>query len=146
MDFVLTSPKSDDDFERYFQFRWQHLRKPLNLPLGSERDILDTESFHCMALDNQHSVIAVGSIQPTNNDAMRIRYMAVSAEFRRLGIGSLIIKQLLDHAMKRNASTCWLNARSSAVEFYQQQGFVVLGKVDTDLKVPHFKMEASLSR
>ncbi len=32
------------------------------------------------------------------------------------------------------------------MEFYRQQGFVVLGKVETELQVPHFKMEISLIR
>ena len=144
LDFILISPESDDDFERYYQFRWQQLRKPLKFPLGSERDSLDINSFHCIALDNENSIIGVGSIQPVDNNAMRIRYMAVTAEFRRLGVGSLIIKKLLDHAIKRNSSKCWLNARLSAVEFYRQQGFEVLSKVETDLEVPHFKMEISL--
>ena len=146
IDFTLTSPKSDEDFERYYQFRWQQLRKPLKLPLGSERDLLDAESFHCMALDNQNSVIAVGSIQPTDSKAMRIRYMAVNAKFRRIGVGGLIINKLMDYAIERNSPTCWLNARSTAVDFYRRHGFVVLSEVGTDLKVPHFKMEASLSR
>lgn len=144
--FILKPPKTDNDFERYYEFRWQQLRQPLNLSVGSERDSLDIDSFHCMALDKRNSIIGVGSIQSCDSDAMRIRYMAVATEFRRLGVGSAIIKNLLDHATARNASICWLNARSSAMEFYRQQGFVVLGRVETDLQVPHFKMKISLIR
>ena len=77
LNFTLASPKSADDFERFYLFRWQQLRQPLNLPLGSERDSLDTQSFHCMALYKQNSIIGVGTIQPTDSVAMRIRYMAV---------------------------------------------------------------------
>jgi ribosomal protein S18 acetylase RimI-like enzyme len=142
--FILTSPKSDEELERYYQFRWEQLRKPLHLPLGSERDPLDAQSFHCVALVKYNSVIGVGSIQSSGNDAMRIRYMSVAADFRRLGIGSAIIKKLLEHAIENNSSKCWLNARSNAVRFYQQQGFEVVGKVKTDLALPHFKMQTSL--
>ncbi len=142
--FILTPPKSDNDFECYYRFRWQQLRQPLNLPVGSERDSLDMDSFHCMALDKKNSIIGVGSIQPCDSNAMRIRHMAVAIEFRRLGVGRAIIKELLDHAIERSSSKCWLNARSSAIEFYRQQGFVVLGRAGTDLQVPHFEMEKSL--
>lgn len=143
LDFILTSPKSDNDLERYYQFRWQQLRKPLNLPLGSERDPLDVQSFHCMAVSQKNSIIGVGSIQPADN-AMRIRYMAVSTEFHRLGVGSAIIRELLAHARENGLSECWLNARSTAAGFYRQHGFEVMGEVETELAMPHFKMQTSL--
>ena len=142
---MLTSPKSDSDFERYYQFRWEQLRKPLNLPLGSERDPLDEQSFHCVATNDKNSILGVGSIQPADNNAMRIRYMAVMEELQRLGIGSAIVSKLLDHASKNHVSRCWLNARSTAVAFYQQHGFEVVGEVETELAVPHFKMQTSLT-
>ena len=144
LDFILTSPKSDNDFERYYQFRWEHLRKPLNLPLGSERDPLDTQSFHSMVVNQENSIIGIGSIQPADNNAMRIRYMAVNEAFQRLGIGSAIIRELLAYARQNRLSECWLNARSTVVGFYQQHGFEVIGEVGTELAVPHFKMQTSL--
>jgi|TARA_B110000238_G_C16110769_1_gene432585 hypothetical protein len=64
--FILTSPKSENDFELYYRFRWQQLRQPLNLAEGSERD-----SFHCMALDNDNSIIGIGSIQSCDSGVMR---------------------------------------------------------------------------
>lgn len=144
LDFILISPESDDDFERYYQFRWQQLRKPLKFPLGSERDQLDKQSFHCMAITDEDSIIAVGSIQPLENNIMRIRYMAVESRFQRLGIGTDIVKRLLAYAAEHQASSCWLNARSDAVIFYQKQGFKLIGEVETELAVPHLKMETSL--
>lgn len=144
LDFILRSPQFDSDFECYYHFRWEELRRPLNLPLGSERDALDAQSFHCMAVNRENSIVGVGSIQPADNNFMRIRYMAVNAEFHRLGIGSAIIKELLAHANEKGLSGCWLNARSAAVEFYRQHGFDVIGEVETDLAVPHFRMQISL--
>jgi predicted GNAT family N-acyltransferase len=144
LDFILTSPKSYDDFERYYQFRWQQLRKPLKLPAGSERDPLDKQSFHCMVVAAENSIVAVGSIQPLESNIMRIRYMAVGSEFQRLGIGTDIVKCLLAYAVEHQACKCWLNARSNAVIFYQKQGFELIGEVETELAVPHFKMETSL--
>jgi predicted GNAT family N-acyltransferase len=143
-DFILTSPKSEDDFERYYEFRWEQLRKPLNLPLGSERDPLDERSFNCMALNCENLIIGVGSIQSADNNTMRIRYMAVMQQLRGLGIGSEIVKSLLAYAVENRACKCWLNARSNATQFYKKQGFEVIGEIETELTVPHFKMEISL--
>ncbi|MDW3096266.1 MAG: GNAT family N-acetyltransferase [Gammaproteobacteria bacterium] len=142
--FTLTSPKSNDDFKRYYQFRWEQLRRPLDLPFGSEQDPLDEKSFHCMVIINQDELVGIGSIQPAEINSMRIRYMAVSKEFQRLGIGSAIIKNLLEYANENHAIKCWLNARSNVLEFYKQQGFKVVGEVEAEISIPHFKMETLL--
>ena len=142
--FTLTFPKSHDDYKRYYQFRWEQLRKPLDLPFGSELDPLDEISFHCMAVINQDELVGIGSIQPAEIDSMRIRYMAVNKDFQRLGIGSAIINKLLEYAIENHATKCWLNARSNALEFYLRQGFKVVAEVETELEIPHFKMETLL--
>ncbi len=142
--FTLTSPKTNDDLKRYYQFRWEQLRKPLSLPLGSEQDPLDKVSFHSMAVINQHELIGIGTIQPDGIDSMRIRYMAVNREYQRLGVGSAIINMLLEYALENHATKCWLNARSNALEFYQRHGFKLVGEVETEIAIPHFKMETLL--
>ena len=38
----LRVPKTDQELESYFHFRWAMLRKPLNQPQGSEKDGYDT--------------------------------------------------------------------------------------------------------
>ncbi len=145
LDYVLISPKSDDDFERYYQFRWEQLRKPLDLPRGSERDALDNQSYHCMVQLSEGLSIGVGSIQPQEDNTMRIRYMAVESQYQRLGVGAKIMKNLLDYAIDNQTAKCWLNARAQAVDFYHKQGFDVIDEVKTELAVPHFKMEILLN-
>ncbi len=144
LELVLTSPKSQDEFDRYYRFRWEQLRQPLNLPAGSERDQFDRISYHCMALTSENVLVGVGSIQPQENSLMRIRYMAVDSHYQRLGIGALIVKDLMAYAANHQAVKCWLNARAHAVKFYQKQGFEIIGEVETELLLPHFKMETSL--
>ncbi len=142
--YKIICPHSHDEYERYFRFRWEQLRKPLKLPLGSERDSLDSQSFHCAAIHKQNSIIGVGSIQPAENQAMRIRYMAVIEKYQRMRIGSRIILKLLEYAQENGAATCWLNARANALEFYRQHGFEVIATMDTGLGIPHFRMQLKL--
>jgi len=143
--YTLTSPVSQDDFEKLYQFRWEQLRKPLNFPQGSERDSLDNTSFHCMAVDENNTVIGAGSIQPCEVDIMRIRYMAVHEQYQRLGIGRSIVENLLTRARKQTITLCWLNARANAVAFYQALGFDVMSEVDAGIAIAHFRMEVKLT-
>jgi len=140
----LTSPSTAAEFERYYQFRWQQLRKPLNLPKGSEQDEYESISFHCIAVDSSQEIIAVGRITPESDNQMRIRYMAVADQYQHQGLGSMILRALLRYAQQQNISMCWLNARVEAVSFYEKNGFSVVGCSETDLAIPHKRMEIYL--
>ena len=71
----------------------------------------------------------------------RIRGMAVSAEHRNKGVGTLIVKGLQDYAKKRG-SGIWCNARIRAIPVYERCGFVVISDVyDIEGIGPHRDME-----
>ena len=143
---LIKSPVSDQDFARYYQFRWEQLRKPLLLPQGSERDDREDIAYHSMAMNSENSIIGVGRIHATSKQTMQIRYMAVDTHYQRQGVGSAILQFLLAHAVDQQASVCWLNSRSEANDFYERAGFNNLGPVKSDLDVPHFRMEITLVR
>ena len=140
---VYRSPTSTNEFFEYYKFRWKVLRKPLNLPLGSEQDDLDKKSFHIAAF-NDEIIIGAGRLQIEENACARIRYMAVEQKFRKQGIGRNILKQLEKHAILNNVQICWLYARESAINFYLKNNYVVNGTADNDLSIKHIRMEKKL--
>ena len=87
MKIIYRSPRSKEEFEEYFSFRWQLLRKPLGLERGSEQDALEKIALHIAAFHNEN-IIGVGRLQIENNATARIRYMGVDDPFRTTGIGS----------------------------------------------------------
>jgi len=143
--FKLYSPESEEEFARYFQFRWQQLRQPLNLPVGSEQDALESHAYHCMAVTEDHTIIAVGRIHFDSELAAQVRFMAVHPSYQRRQVGKQVLDDLLNYAKNASAKTCWLNARASAIHFYEAQGFVVLDEVNTQLDIPHYRMEKTLN-
>lgn len=36
--FKLITPKTDNQLNKYYHFRWQLLREPWRMPIGSERE------------------------------------------------------------------------------------------------------------
>lgn len=112
--------------------------------MGSEQDEYESISFHQAAIDQRNNVIGVGRISPESSAVMRIRYMAVADDFRRQGIGSHIVQNLLAYAKQNNVGMCWLNARENAVEFYRKNGFDVINSIETGLKIAHFQMKIQL--
>ena len=120
---VCRSPKTVPEFERYYQLRWQILRKPWDQPLGSERDGLEQESIHRMIIDVNDNVLAVGRLEKSSQFSGQIRFMAVSSKVQGQGLGQQIIAALEHQAQKLGITEVTLNAREDAIGFYQKQGY-----------------------
>ena len=84
----IISPSNKSEFERYYYFRWEYLRKELNQKLGSERDDLEDSSFHRMIINNnlKRKIIGVGRLHQNSLDTFQVRYFAIHKDFRRKGL------------------------------------------------------------
>jgi enamine deaminase RidA (YjgF/YER057c/UK114 family) len=75
------------------------------------------------------SIVGVGSVWPAPlpqsiyQDAWRIVGMAVDPGYRKRGIGSEILNQLLAHAAVNNSKLAWCNSREDALPLYAGAGF-----------------------
>lgn len=121
------------------------LRKPLDLPPGSEQDELEESSFHIAAYDGS-KVIGVGRMHIETDQNARVRYMAVHNDYQKQGIGSTILKKLEQFAKKNEAQTCWLYARENAISFYLNNGYKIKGNSISELiGLKHERMEKLLN-
>ena len=118
-------PKSENDFNLYYHFRWQQLRKKLNKPKGTEKDNLEDKSYHLMLMENS-KVVGVGRIHfiiNNLNKKAQIRYMAIDENFQNRGYGSLLLLELEKIAFKNNVSYVFLHARENAINFYLKNNY-----------------------
>ena len=143
MSITYRPPNSDYEFEKYFTFRWEQLRKPLGLEKGSEQDHLEQSAFHIAAFEN-NKVIGVGRIQLEYDLTARIRYMAIHERFRNQGIGSKLLNELEQIATRNNICMCWLYARQDAVPFYLHNSYEIKGNASSELAIPHKRMQKTL--
>ena len=137
-------PATSGEFEAYYDLRWRILRAPLSQPRGSECDDLENTSFHVMAMEGER-IVGVGRMHPTDDNEAQIRYMAVEQGHERRGIGSMVLESLQNHAIETGITMVWLNARISAVEFYECRGYRIVKPSKTLYgTVQHHRMEKSL--
>jgi|TARA_B110000091_G_C13719744_1_gene434246 predicted GNAT family N-acyltransferase len=121
------TPMSQQEFERYYLFRWKMLRQPWQQPFGSEQDGLEQHSVHRMIVNNEHQVIAVGRLHKVGEREAQIRYMAVDEHYQGQGLGTKILQALETQASRQGVTNITLNARESAVNFYTNNGYRVQG-------------------
>ena len=121
------TPITQQEFDSYYQLRWKILRKPWHKPLGSEQDELEQQSVHRMLVNEQHQVLAVGRLHKVSQSEAQIRYMAVDENCQGQGLGKKIIQALEQVASMQGVRTIALNARESAVSFYETMGYKATG-------------------
>ncbi len=147
---TIKAPETPEEWEQYYDLRWRMLRQPWQQTPGSEKDELEDVSIHRMAVINKNKnqqIIAIGRIHFTPNNKAQIRYMAVDNDFRLKGIGKKILQSLEEIALQKKINIIELNARESAITFYQANQYKIIEPAHTLYnKIKHFKMEKTLSQ
>lgn len=125
--YKLITPRTENQLEKYYHFRWQMLREPWQRPRGSERDEYDELSHHRMIIDSRGRAVAVGRLYVTADHDGQVRYMAVKKNRRNKGVGSLMLVALESLAREEGVKRLVCNAREEAIPFYARYGFEVQG-------------------
>jgi predicted GNAT family N-acyltransferase len=106
------------------------------VPAEIEIDEFDPVSLHAVAYDDQAGVIGTGRLLPDGH----IGRMAVAASHRNKGIGSALLRLLVDAAWARGDLTVVLHAQTHAAAFYQRMGFQAEGDTFMEAGIPHIQM------
>ena len=111
-----------------------------NVPEELEWDDIDPRCYHVLALAGDGTPVGTGRLLPDGH----IGRMAVLKEWRGRGVGSAILKMLLDLAHKEGFETVRLHAQTHAVGFYARHGFAVIGEEFMEAGIPHRAMMLKL--
>lgn len=140
---IVRSPL-DHEYTEYYLLRWKVLRAPWDQDIGSEKDELENESIHRIAIVDG-KIIACGRLHFIDSTNAQIRYMAVAKNFIKQGIGKAILFSLEKLAKEKNIQTIILHARESVVCFYEKQNYQVIKKSHLLFdQIQHFEMQKIL--
>jgi predicted GNAT family N-acyltransferase len=109
------------------------------VPAEIELDEMDAKSLHAVAFGNRLPV-GTGRLLPDGH----IGRMAVLKDWRGRGVGSLILKKLVDAARSRGDREIVLSAQVHATAFYRAHGFAEEGAEYMDAGIPHVDMRRVL--
>ena len=142
----IIEPTTSEEFKKYYNLRYEILRKPWGQPKGSERDDGEDMSNHRMIIDEKTgNALAVGRLQFNSEDEAQIRYMAVADEFQGQGLGSQIISALEDIARGKSIQQIILSARENALQFYKNNGYQIVKKTHLLFgEIQHWLMKKEL--
>lgn len=143
--YTIAEPSTADELEKYYELRFEILRKPWKQPKSSTKDEWENISIHVLMLDEKQEAVAVGRLQLNNGEEGQIRSMAVRNHLQGKGLGSEIVKFIEQKANEKELKYIVLDARENAVKFYEKHGYQVVGESYLLFGViKHFKMKKNL--
>lgn len=131
--FKVIAPKTEQEFDAYFHFRWEYLRQPWNFPPGSEKDEYEQVAEHRMIVDGSQQVVACGRVHMNTAEEAQIRHIAVHADHQRKGLGQMMLDALENVAREQGAIRAVTNSREGSIPFFTGCGFVVEREAPNEL-------------
>lgn len=111
------------------------------VPRTIERDGLDPDCTHVLALDKGHVPIGTARLMPSG----KIGRMAVVKEWRGKGVGGDMLAALIKAAKQNRMKVLKLHSQKAAIGFYSKFGFKAKGPEFIEADIVHVKMELPLS-
>ena len=131
------------DYSKTVELRSEVLRKPLGLTFTPEFLAQDAADFHFAAFKDER-LLGCLILHPSDQKSMKMRQVAVSSESQGLGVGRTLVEASEAFAREKNFKQMLLNARDTAVKFYLNLGYEVVGDTFIEVGIPHNLMRKSL--
>jgi predicted GNAT family N-acyltransferase len=113
------------------------------VPEELERDALDAEAFHAVALDGPRCV-GTGRLVRQGSGVGRVGRMAVDAAHRRAGVGARVLEALEARARAEGLAEIELHAQCYVEAFYRRHGYAAAGDVFEEAGIEHVVMRKKL--
>ena len=105
------------------------------IAVEDEWDVEDAVSLHFVVYDQDQPIATARLLQ--NNSVGRV---AVLKSHRGVGIGKLLMQQIIQQAKHQQREFLKLSSQVHAIAFYQSLGFNVQGNEYLDCGIPHVDM------
>ncbi len=136
-DFQLRVASWDGDRDAIRAVRFPVFVEEQAVPEEMEWDSDDADALHLLAEDGDGRPIGTARLLPSG----QIGRMAVLRQWQGKGVGSALLRRLLEEGRGLGHPPPFLNAQVQAIPFYRRHGFEPLGDVFDEAGIPHRRME-----
>ena len=128
------------EYDEAVKLRYKILREPLDLDFTAEQLAAEYKDFHLAAYDL--AWILRGCLVLTEKDAntLKMRQVAVDSASQNQGIGAALVQASEVFARDNGFIKMELNARQTAVSFYEKLNYKTVGDAFEEVGIQHFKM------
>lgn len=106
-----------------YYVRIQAMARKHQIPLNVEFDEHDTPDTKYIVIIDNFLPIATCRLYPIDNSQIRLGRIVVLPEYRRQGIGSLVVKEAETWAKELGYTSASLESRDNKIPFYESLGY-----------------------
>ena len=147
LQFLQKKSRVPSDSIKIFKTSWSQSSKEISevrhnvfvveqsVPSEIEMDGKDSDCIHFLALEKSKP-IGAARLQKYG----KIERVSVLREYRSKGIGTAIMKRVIESAMDLSVEKIYLHSQMDSKIFYQRLGFIELGQIFFEANIPHIEM------
>lgn len=132
------------EYDETVALRYKILREPLGLDFTEEQLAAEYADFHLAAYSEAWILRGCLVLTPKTDKVLKMRQVAVGIESQSKGIGTLLVQASESFARAQGFETIELNARDTAIVFYEKLNYQKVGEEFVEVNIPHYKMVKSL--
>jgi predicted GNAT family N-acyltransferase len=130
-------PGTDNLFHIALNIRREVFVEEQQIDSTLEFDGLDIKCIHYLGYVEDIPV-ATARIR-TTNDGLKLERFAVLINYRNKGIGKLLLEKIIKDELTK-PKKIYLNSQITALRFYKNNGFKVVGQKFYEAGIEHYKM------
>lgn len=138
-----TVPHNSAEYWETVELRQKILRDPLGLKFSDEDLRRESNEIICVCVSDE-KIVGCDLLAHVTNETVKLRQMAVDANYQTKGIGSELLRYTENVSRERKYKTIELHARLIAKDFYLKNGYEVISDAFTEVGIPHVKMKKEL--
>lgn len=135
---VIRRALTGEERDRCYQVRMAVFVEEQKVPPWEEMDHLDEDAAHYLVEDDG-KVVGTARLVDRGDATGKIGRVAVLPEYRGRGIGSDLMRRVIDDAAGSHIELV-LDAQVQVIPFYERLGFAADGEVFLDAGIEHRRM------
>ena len=139
--FISKEVSSKEEMNKSYSIRTRVFCEEQKISKEIEFDNLDHLCHHFLIF-NRVKAIGTARVRQKENDLLKIERVAVLKEFRRLKVGSILIKNVIKHYLNLDYNKpIILHSQVAVADFYKSLNFISYGNEFYEDGIPHIAMK-----
>ena len=139
--FIFKKVSSKEEMEKSYSIRTKVFCEEQKISKEIEFDNLDHFCVHFLMFENKKA-IATARVRQKEKNIFKIERVAVLIEFRKLKVGSVLIKNIIQQFINLNDKiSIILHSQVSVIDFYRSLNFISYGNEFFEDGIPHVAMK-----
>ena len=139
--FIFKKVSSKKEMDKSYAIRTKVFCEEQKISKEIEFDNLDHLCAHFLIFDDKKA-IATARVRQKEKSVLKIERVAVLLEFRRLKVGSILIKNIIKHYMSLDDNkSIILHSQVAVADFYKSLNFISYGNDFFEDGIPHIAMK-----